>query len=55
VIEPVQLSHANLIEFPRELVAARKARPRLAEGPLYNAEEATAAQHLRDSSGSSNP
>jgi uncharacterized RDD family membrane protein YckC len=26
--------HANLIEFPRELVATRKARPRLAEGPL---------------------
>ena len=25
---------ANLIEFPRQLVAARKARPRLAEGPL---------------------
>jgi uncharacterized RDD family membrane protein YckC len=25
---------ANLIEFPRELVATRKARPRLAEGPL---------------------
>jgi len=25
---------ANLIEFPRELVAVRKARPRLAEGPL---------------------
>lgn len=25
---------ANLIEFPRELVASRKARPRLAEGPL---------------------
>ncbi|MFP5232836.1 MAG: RDD family protein [Acidobacteriota bacterium] len=25
---------ANIIEFPRELVAARKARPRLAEGPL---------------------
>ncbi len=24
----------NIIEFPRELVAARKARPRLAEGPL---------------------
>lgn len=24
----------NLIEFPRELVASRKARPRLAEGPL---------------------
>ena len=25
---------ANLIEFPRQLIAARKARPRLAEGPL---------------------
>ncbi len=25
---------ANLLEFPRQLVAARKARPRLAEGPL---------------------
>ena len=25
---------ANLIEFPRQLVAPRKARPRLAEGPL---------------------
>jgi uncharacterized RDD family membrane protein YckC len=25
---------ANLIEFPRQLVATRKARPRLAEGPL---------------------
>lgn len=31
----------NLIEFPRQLVAARKARPRLAEGPLR--EEADAA------------
>jgi uncharacterized RDD family membrane protein YckC len=29
---------ANLIEFPRELVATRKARPRLAEGPLRDAE-----------------
>lgn len=25
---------ANLLEFPRQLVAARRARPRLAEGPL---------------------
>ena len=25
---------ANLLEFPRQLIAARKARPRLAEGPL---------------------
>jgi uncharacterized RDD family membrane protein YckC len=31
VVEPLAVS---LIEFPRELVAARKARPRLAEGPL---------------------
>lgn len=36
-VEPVQHLPANLIEFPRELTAARKARPRLAEGPLYDA------------------
>jgi len=33
VAQPVGVS-GNLIEFPRQLVAARKARPRLAEGPL---------------------
>ena len=36
-IEPVEPDlpiHANLIEFPRELVATRKMRPRRAEGPL---------------------
>jgi uncharacterized RDD family membrane protein YckC len=33
---------ANLIEFPRQLVASRKARPRLAEGPLRE-EDAGAA------------
>ena len=33
IIETTPLP-ANLIEFPRELVATRKARPRLAEGPL---------------------
>lgn len=33
VPQPVGVS-GNLIEFPRQLVAARKARPRLAEGPL---------------------
>jgi uncharacterized RDD family membrane protein YckC len=33
IIEALPLP-ANLIEFPRELVATRKARPRLAEGPL---------------------
>ncbi len=31
VVEPLAV---NLVEVPRELVAARKARPRLAEGPL---------------------
>ena len=32
-------AHANLIEFPRELVATRKMRPRLAEGPYGAAAE----------------
>jgi len=30
---------ANIIEFPRQLVASRKARPRLAEGPLREESE----------------
>lgn len=34
IVEPAQPIFANLIEFPRELVATRKVRPRLAEGPL---------------------
>ncbi len=39
---------ANLIEFPRQLVAARKARPRLAEGPLREEADQTAkAAQLR--------
>ncbi len=33
-IAPIQPLPAKLLEFPRELVATRKARPRLAEGPL---------------------
>jgi uncharacterized RDD family membrane protein YckC len=33
VVEPATPIHANLIEFPREIVATRKMRPRLAEGP----------------------
>ena len=37
---------ANLIEFPRQLVAPRRARPRLAEGPLRE-EPAEAAAQLR--------
>jgi uncharacterized RDD family membrane protein YckC len=37
---PPQALPANLIEFPRQLVASRKARPRLAEGPLRDDTEA---------------
>jgi len=33
-VEPDFPTHANLIEFPRELVATRKIRPRRAEGPF---------------------
>ena len=36
----------NLLEFPRQLVAAKKARPRLAEGPLL-LEEAIRNPQLR--------
>jgi len=35
-VEPPTPIPANIIEFPRELVAPRKARPRLAEGPLLD-------------------
>jgi uncharacterized RDD family membrane protein YckC len=39
---------ANLIEFPRQLVAPRKARPRLAEGPLREeADQAAETAQLR--------
>ncbi|WP_433975131.1 RDD family protein [Tunturiibacter lichenicola] len=44
---PVEIP-ANLIEFPRQLVAPRKARPRLAEGPLReDADHAPATAQLR--------
>ncbi|MDE3148985.1 MAG: RDD family protein [Acidobacteriota bacterium] len=39
VVEPAQPIHANLIEFPRELVATRKVRPRRAAGPGVDAAE----------------
>jgi uncharacterized RDD family membrane protein YckC len=41
VVAPVETLTANLIEFPRELVAARKIRPRLAEGPLRESSQET--------------
>lgn len=40
LVEPAQPIHANLIEFPRELVATRKVRPRRAEGPYARSVEA---------------
>ncbi len=43
---PVPLA-ANLIEFPRHLVATRKARPRLAEGPLRETSDPTETAQLR--------
>ncbi len=46
--EPPQDIPANLLEFPRQLVAPRKARPRLAEGPLREDSAATHdAEQLR--------
>jgi uncharacterized RDD family membrane protein YckC len=38
--EFVQPIYANLIEFPREMIATRRVRPRRAEGPLADAESA---------------
>ena len=35
-VEPVQSIPANLIEFPKELIAPKKARPRLVEAQFYN-------------------
>ncbi len=39
VAVPATPIHGNLIEFPRELVAPRRVRPRLAEGPLQGEPE----------------
>ena len=43
IVEPDRPLPARVIEFPRELVAPRKARPRLAEGPLTEEQAAAAA------------
>jgi uncharacterized RDD family membrane protein YckC len=40
-VEPAQPIYANLIQFPREMVATRKVRPRLAEGPLARSKSAS--------------
>ena len=44
VVEPIESIAGNVIEFPREIVAPRKARPRLAEGPLREEAVAEAPQ-----------
>jgi uncharacterized RDD family membrane protein YckC len=41
---PIHPIPAKLLEFPRELVATRKARPRLAEGPLRDEYDRDASQ-----------
>lgn len=41
MIAPAQPLPARVLEFPRELVATRKARPRIAEGPLREDAEGT--------------
>jgi uncharacterized RDD family membrane protein YckC len=40
IVEPDQPIHANLIEFPKEIVATRKVRPRRAEGPFAQEHDA---------------
>jgi uncharacterized RDD family membrane protein YckC len=50
VFETVELPTpipGNIIEFPRELIAPRKARPRLAEGPLLDEPGHTDPSQLR--------
>ncbi len=47
VVEPVESIAGNLIQFPREIVAPRRARPRLAEGPLREESAADETPQLR--------
>jgi uncharacterized RDD family membrane protein YckC len=47
VITPAQPLPVRILEFPRELVAARKARPRHAEGPLRDAPPSPERSQLR--------
>ena len=47
VVAPAQPLPVRILEFPRELVAARKARPRHAEGPLREEPHAPEKSQLR--------
>ncbi len=46
LVPAAQQLPAKLIEFPRELIAAHKQRPRLAEGPLFEPEQAVASLRI---------
>jgi uncharacterized RDD family membrane protein YckC len=46
VVPAAQGLPAKLIEFPRELIAPRKQRPRLAEGPLFEQEPQSGALRI---------
>ena len=47
VVAPAQPLPVRILEFPRELVAARKARPRHAEGPVREESHAPEKSQLR--------
>jgi uncharacterized RDD family membrane protein YckC len=47
LVAPAQPLPARVLEFPRELVAARKVRPRLAEGPLRESDAEPEKGQLR--------
>jgi len=55
IVEPSHPLPARLIENPRELVAPRKARPRLAEGPLREEQDAHAAESAAESAPGEQP
>lgn len=47
LVAPAQPLPARVLEFPRELIAARKARPRIAEGPLRDSGPGPDKEQLR--------
>jgi uncharacterized RDD family membrane protein YckC len=47
LVAPAQPLPARVLEFPRELIAARKARPRIAEGPLREPGSGPEKEQLR--------
>lgn len=47
LVAPAQPLPARVLEFPRELVATRKVRPRIAEGPLWDADAEPEKGQLR--------